>query len=229
MLKNIPYLSLIAALSFFLFALSSGIDWIVYTQSFNDYSRQHIVDLKQIKNRFRRAEANSAIFVEQRYTAILAYLSDTSQAAWRTQMIDEKKFLTRKERGHLLEVKRLLYDLSRLVYVFLLTALVFAVFYFWQTAWSIVNLRRLLNTFSRTLIIGFVGLSALSPVFLPVFALLHEVFFTPGTWLFSPNHLIIHLFPLDYFLLGYALIAFYVFVWALVFWGIASSLRWVKS
>lgn len=227
-MKQSFYLGLVAAFSFFLFALSSGIHWIVYTPQFNDYSRQHLVNFDEIEKRFHRASDNSAAFVEQRYAAILIYLSQTSQTGWRTQLIDEKRFLTRKERGHLLEVKRLLYTLNQLIYVFLLIALVVSIFYFWRTAWTIVDLRRLLKIFSWTLVIGFILLSALSPVFLPFFALLHELLFTPGTWLFSPNHLIIHLFPLDYFLLGYALIAIYVFVWALVFWGISLFLaNWV--
>lgn len=215
MAKKYFFLRLITACAFFLFVLSSGIHWVVYTDTFNDYAQRHIVDVQTLEKNTGRA-GNTRQFVKQRYADILTYLAATDEPGWRTQLIGAKRYLSRKERDHLLEVKQLLYVLNKLVYVFLALSIAGTVFYFWRVARSKHNLRALLKIMAWVLMAGFIVLSGLSPVFLEFFIALHQVLFTPGTWLFSSRDLIVNLFPLNYFLLGYAIMAVYVLGWFLL-------------
>lgn len=113
------------------------------------------------------------------------------------QSLPNIKGYTIQERRHLLDVKRRIAQLEKS----LLFTTIFGVFLLALNTWYRRPFRKVLSLMSKielSFIILAVTLALLA--FKPLFNLLHQWLFIPGTWVFMEDSYLIQLFPYHYFL-----------------------------
>jgi integral membrane protein (TIGR01906 family) len=116
---------------------------------------------------------------------IAGYLTDGGNAA----SLDSVAGMTAAEKSHLADVKDLMKDLPIL---FLVLALV------WLTLFNRIKEKRKILLYGGLVAVAIPLLLAIVP-FDSIFTLFHQLFFPQGNWMFSPDSLLIQIYPIQFF------------------------------